>query len=138
MRPTVQWIAVFVGAAAGFLSAAFIATAVWAALSSLTAIDDPVTAAVIAGVLPGLAVAGYVTGRMTWRAVFHGGLVGVLAATAVTLMSLAAGSPAPPLVIIAFFGMAMVLGGAGGFVADRLKVRKRERKLAESQTIYPG
>ncbi len=128
MRPTIQWIAVIIGGGTGLLAAALVATAVWLILSVADATTDPVTAAVTAGVLIGLLAAGYVTGRMTWRAVFHGALVGLLAAGAVTVLSLGAGSQAPPVVIGGFWLLALALGAAGGLVADRNKSRRRQKR----------
>lgn len=118
--PIVNWIAISLGGAAGFLSAATFALVTWLVLELFGA-AEPVTAAIVVGVLLGLFCSGYVAGRMSQRAVFNGALTAVLSGAAITLLALGEGSPAPAPVMTGFIAGSAVLGGIGALVADRRK-----------------
>lgn len=123
MRTHLNWIAVSVGGAAGFLSAAIIALLFWAGLAVLR-VDEPVTTAIVGGVLSGLFVAGYASGRISERSVFHGSFTAILAAAGITVLAFGEGSPAAALTVAGFIAGAAFLGGAGGYVAARRKAKE--------------
>lgn len=115
---SINLIALSLGGAAGFLSAALVALILWG-LFTAVAVSEPVTAAIVGGVVVGLFLGGYVAGRISYRSVFHGSLTSLLAGAAITLLALGEGSPAPPLTMAGFIIGSAIIGGLGGFLADR-------------------
>ena len=118
-----NWIAISVGGAAGFLSAALVAVLFWAVLA-LLGVAEPVTTGIVGGVVSGLFVAGYVAGRISTRAVFHGSFTAVLAAAGITILAFGEGSPASAPTVAGFIAGAGVIGGVGGFAAARRQAKE--------------
>lgn len=130
VRTHIDWIAISVGGGAGFLSAALLAVLAWAALAAFR-VSEPVTAAIVVGVLGGLLIGGFVAGRLSHRSVFHGSLTAVLAGTAITILALGEGSTASPLILGGFISGSAVIGGVGGWLAGRRKQSRPDERSPE-------
>jgi len=115
-----QWFNVIVGLAVGVVVAAIISVASWTVLNSIE-VDDASTVALFIGLAAGLPAAGYAAARSTLRAVFHGALTGLIMAGGVSLYASSSGGTASLPSLVALLGGGLVLGGAGGWFADRRK-----------------
>jgi putative membrane protein (TIGR04086 family) len=79
-----------------------------------------------AGVVIGLAVAGWVSGRMARHSErFHGAVTGLLLAGLVVVLARLGGSPAPTSSVIWLALLSSVVGGAAGWLAGRRKQSAR-------------
>lgn len=110
--------AIIIGAVTGVLVAALVSALMWGILL-LTGIETPEDPALMAGIVLGFSGAGYAAGRMTRPSAPHGLLAGLLMAVIVGAVSIASGSPAPPLVIVILVVLAAVLGRSAGAFAGR-------------------
>ena len=119
----IHWLGVVYGLATAFLGMALVTLASWLVLALLS-VDDPAVVGAVVGAPVGAIVGGFIGGRTAARSVFHGGIVGVLFAGAVTILSVLDGSPATPLTMVGFLITGVVLGGFGGLVAERRRVRR--------------
>ncbi len=113
-----QWFHVIIGAAAGFVAAAFSAVGGWLALQAL-GLDDPTTPAALVGLLVGAIAGGYVAGRMTLRSVFHGALAGVALTGGAALVAISSGGAAPVASLLGLFVGGLLAGGVGGWASTR-------------------
>ena len=131
MRGSVNWIAITLGGAGGFLLAALAALTFWIGLNLGGAGDNAVTGGIVLGVLTGTFCGGFLAGNAHPRSIFHGALTGVLLAGGITLVALGEGSPAPASTRAGFIIGAGVIGGLGGWVAHVRRQRRRCRKLLD-------
>jgi len=113
-----RWYPIVIGAATGVAAAALLSIVAWVGLA-LTGVSEDLTGPVLLGVIIGLVAAGYTAGRLGDRPVYQGGMAGLAVATAVVVISIFGGSPAPPLQVTILFGLGLLLGLAGGAVAGR-------------------
>ena len=110
--------AIIIGAVAGVLVAALVSLVFWGILL-LPGIDSPEDPALMVGIVVGFVAAGYSAGRMSRPSAPHGLLAGLLMAVIVGAISIASGSPAPPLVIVILVLLAAALGRVAGIIAGR-------------------
>jgi putative membrane protein (TIGR04086 family) len=110
--------AIIMGAVIGVLVAALISLIAWGILLQ-TSIDSPEDPALMAGVVIGFIGAGYAGGRLTRPSATHGMLAGLVMAFIVGAVSIASGSPAPPITIAILVLLSAVLGRLGGLLAGR-------------------
>ena len=111
------------GLGAGFLVLGLFAIVGWLLLA-VAGVDDAGTAAVIAGAPLGAVAGGWVAGRTAVRSIFHGGLTGVLYAAGITFLSILDGSPATILTLGGFIIGGVLLGGFGGWLAERRRLSR--------------
>ncbi len=119
----IHWVGVVYGLATAFLAMALVTLAAWLALALLS-VDEPAVVGAVIGAPVGALVGGFIGGRTAVRSVFHGGIVGVLFAGAVTILSVLDGSPASLPTMIGFFAAGALLGGIGGWLAERRRGRR--------------
>ena len=110
--------AIIMGAVAGVLIAALVSLIVWGILLP-TGMDNPEDPALMAGVVIGLIGAGYAGGRLSRPSATHGMMAGLVMAFIVGAVSIASGSPAPPMTIAILVLLSAVFGRLGGLVAGR-------------------
>jgi putative membrane protein (TIGR04086 family) len=118
----IHWLGVVYGLATAFLGMALVTLVAWLGLSLLS-VDDPAVVGAVVGAPIGAVVGGFIGGRTSVRSVFHGGIVGVLFAGAVTVISVLDGSPASPLTMVGFLAAGAILAGFGGWLAERRRSR---------------
>ncbi len=110
--------AIIIGAVTGVLVAALVSALAWALLA-LAGMETPEDPALMAGIVVGFSGAGYAAGRMSRPSAPHGLIAGLLMAVIVGAVSIASGSPAPPLVIVILVLLAAALGRIAGAIAGR-------------------
>jgi len=114
--------AVGLGVGAGGLSAT-VAAFVISALLTLIGVDEGPDIGLFAGVIIGLAVAGWVAGRMARHSErFHGAVTGLLLAGLVIVLARLGGSPASTASVLWLALLSAVVSGAAGWWAG---VRKQ-------------
>jgi hypothetical protein len=114
--------AVGLGVGAGGLSATVAAFLISAVLS-LLGVEGGDDIGLFSGVVVGLAVAGWVSGRMARHSErFHGAVTGLLLAGLVIVLARLGGSPASTSSVLWLALLSSVVGGASGWLAG---VRKR-------------
>ena len=116
------------GLGAAFLVLGLFAIVGWLLLA-VSGVDDAGTVAVVVGAPLGAVAGGWVAGRTAVRSIFHGGLTGVLYAAGITFLSILDGSPATALTFGGFIAGGVLLGGFGGWLAER---RRLSRNTASS------
>jgi hypothetical protein len=113
--------AVGLGVGAGGLSATIWAFAVSALLSVMDVESGP-DIGLFSGVIVGLAVAGWVSGRFAAHSErFHGAVSGLLLAGLVIVLAVLGGSPAPTSSVVWLALIASVVAGTTGWLAGRRK-----------------
>jgi len=119
----IHWLGVVYGLATAFLGMALVTLGGWLVLA-LVSVDDPAVVAAVIGAPVGALVGGFIGGRTAVRSVFHGAIVGVLFAGAVTIISVLDGSPASLPTMVGFLLAGVVLGGVGGWLAEVRRSRR--------------
>jgi hypothetical protein len=120
--------AVGLGIGAGGLSATVIALAVGGGLS-LLGVERGGDIGLVLGVLIGLALAGWVSGRMAKHSErFHGSVTGLALAGVIIVVARLGGSPADTGTVIWLAVLAAVISGLTGWLAGR---SKRSAEVAE-------
>lgn len=113
--------AVGLGVGAGGLSATVAAFAI-SALLSLVGVESGSDIGLFSGVLVGLAVAGWVSGRMANHSErFHGAVTGLLLAGLVVVLAVLGGSPAPTISVLWLALVSSLVAGTTGWLAGRRK-----------------
>jgi len=113
--------AVGVGVGAGGLSATIAALAISAVLS-LAGVDSGPDIGLFCGVVVGLAVAGWVSGRLANHSErFHGAVSGLLLAGLVIVLAVQGGSPGSTISVLWLALLSSVVGGTTGWLAGRRK-----------------
>lgn len=113
--------AVGVGVGAGGLSATIAALAISAVLS-LAGVDSGPDIGLFSGVMVGLAVAGWVSGRLANHSErFHGAVSGLLLAGLVIVLAAQGGSPGSTSSVLWLALLSSVVGGTTGWLAGRRK-----------------
>lgn len=113
--------AVGLGVGAGGLSATVAAFAI-SALLSLFGVENGPDIGLFSGVLVGLAVAGWVSGRMANHSErFHGAVSGLLLAGLVIVLARFGGSPASTVSVLWLAVLSSVVAGTTGWLAGRRK-----------------
>jgi hypothetical protein len=111
--------AVGLGVGAGGLSATVCALALGGLLAVL-GVDNGADIGLTVGVVAGLAVAGWVSGRMAPHSHrFHGAVTGLVLAGVVVLVARLGGSPASTTSVIWLAVLAAFIGGLSGWLAGR-------------------
>ncbi len=124
MIASLKWGAVILGSATGALIASVAAFVLWLPLAWAGVENAPLIGLTFA-VLIGLFGSGFVSGRMAPAfSRFHGAVSGLGLATLILLIAKLGGSPAPTSRVLLLAVMAVILGGAGGFVAGRRRLRR--------------
>ena len=91
-------------------------------LLTLLGVENGADIGLVAGVVGGLALAGWVSGHMAHHSErFHGAVTGLLLAGLVILVAKLGGSPAATPTVIWLAVMAMVIAGLTGWLAGRGK-----------------
>jgi hypothetical protein len=117
-------VALGLGLGAGGLTATLVSLVVGAGLAVIGLETGP-DIGLIAGVVTGLGVGGWVAGRFAVHSErFHGSVTGLLLAGLVLVVARLGGSPAPLASVLWLALLAAVLGGLGGWVAGRRKTRR--------------
>lgn len=123
MLAALNLLAVGLGVGAGGLVATLLALALGGGLT-LAGVDTGGDIGLIVGVIGGLAVAGWVSGRMAAHSErFHGSVTGLLLAGVVIVVARVGGSPAPTGTVIWLAVLSAVIGGLTGWLAGRAKTR---------------
>ena len=113
--------AVGLGVGAGGLSATVAAFGI-SALLSVIGVDGGPAIGLFAGVVVGLAVAGWVSGRMAAHSErFHGAVSGLLLAGLVVVLAVRGGSPASTISVVWLALLSSVVAGTTGWLAGRRK-----------------
>lgn len=111
--------AVLLGVGAGSLLTTILALAAWPVLELLSVRPAPI-AALLFGIVIGLAGGGFVAGRIARLAqLFHGALSGLGLAGLVTIVARLGGSPAATSRVLVLAVVAVVVGGLGGAISTR-------------------
>lgn len=114
-------LAVLMGLGAGALTATIIALGLGGALTVLDA-GNGADIGLVAGVVTGLAVAGWVSGRFARHSErFHGSVTALLLAGLIVVVARLGGSPAPTASVLWLALIAIVVGGSTGWLAGRRK-----------------
>ena len=117
--------AIGLGVGAGGLSAT-LAAFLSSALLSLLEVDNGPDIGLFCGVVVGLLVAGWVSGRLARHSErFHGAVTGLLLAGLVIVLARLGGSPAPTGSVLWLALLSAVIGGATGWLAGIRKQRNR-------------
>jgi hypothetical protein len=115
--------AIGLGIGAGGLSATLVALVVSGGLT-LLGLDEGANIGLVAGVLIGLAVAGWVSGTLARHSErFHGAVTGLLLAGLVIVVARLGGSPAGTGSVLWLALIAAVVAGLAGWLAGRRKQR---------------
>ncbi|HEX6148088.1 MAG TPA: hypothetical protein VF083_15030, partial [Acidimicrobiia bacterium] len=113
--------AVGLGLGAGGLSATIVALAI-GSLLSLIGVENGADIGLVSGVGFGLAVAGWVSGRLARHSErFHGAVTGLLLAGLIIVVARMGGSPAPTVTVIWLALLAATVAGSTGWLAGRRK-----------------
>jgi hypothetical protein len=121
MLAALNIVAVGLGVGAGGLSATVAAFGISALLSVLN-VERGADIGLFAGVVIGLAVAGWVSGRMANHSErFHGAVSGLLLAGLVIVLAVLGGSPASTGSVLWLALLSAVVAGTAGWLAGRRK-----------------
>ena len=113
--------AVGLGLGAGGLSATIVAL-VLGSLLSVTGVENGADIGLVTGVGFGLAVSGWVSGRLARHSErFHGAVTGLLLAGLIIVVARMGGSPAPTVTVIWLALLAATVAGSTGWLAGRRK-----------------
>ncbi len=121
MLAALDILAVGLGMGAGGLSATVLSLLVGGGLT-LAGVESGGDIGLAVGVLCGLAVAGWVSGRMARHSErFHGSVTGLALAGVIIVVARFGGSPAPTGTVIWLAILSAVVGGLTGWLAGRAK-----------------
>ncbi|MGH8944859.1 MAG: TIGR04086 family membrane protein [Acidimicrobiia bacterium] len=117
--------ALILGVASGGLVASLLALLA-SGILTLAGIEDGAGLGLVAGILTGLAVGGWIAGaRARHSSRFHGAVTGLLLAFLVVVIARLGGSPAPTPTVLWLALLSMVVGGLAGWLAGRRKASGR-------------
>jgi len=121
MLAALNIMAVGLGLGAGGLSATILALVV-GSLLSVIGVENGADIGLITGVGFGLAVAGWVSGRLARHSErFHGAVTGLLLAGLIIVVARMGGSPAPTVTVVWLALLAATVAGSTGWLAGRRK-----------------
>ena len=121
MLAALNIVAVGLGVGAGGLSATVVALALGGLLTLLD-VESGADIGLTTGVVGGLAVAGWVAGRMARHSErFHGSVTGLVLAGLVILVARMGGSPASTTSVVWLAVIAIIVAGLTGWLAGRGK-----------------
>lgn len=121
MLAALNVVAIGLGLGAGGLSATLLAL-ILGGLLTLIGVEGGADVGLVIGVVGGLAVAGWVSGRMARHSErFHGAVTGLLLAGLIIVVARMGGSPAPTISVIWLALVAGVVSGLTGWLAGRRK-----------------
>jgi hypothetical protein len=121
MLAALNIVAVGLGVGAGGLSATVVALAL-GGLLTLLGVENGADIGLTTGVVGGLAVAGWVAGRMARHSErFHGSVTGLVLAGLVILVARMGGSPASTTSVVWLAVIAISIAGLTGWLAGRRK-----------------
>jgi hypothetical protein len=121
MLAALNIMAVGLGLGAGGLSATIVALVV-GSLLSVIGVENGADIGLVTGVGFGLAVAGWVSGRLARHSErFHGSVTGLLLAGLIVVVARMGGSPAPTVTVIWLALVAATVAGLTGWLAGRRK-----------------
>ena len=121
MLAALNIMAVGLGLGAGGLSATIVALVV-GSLLSVIGVENGADIGLITGVGFGLAVAGWVSGRLARHSErFHGAVTGLLLAGLIIVVARMGGSPAPTVTVVWLALLAATVAGSTGWLAGRRK-----------------
>jgi putative membrane protein (TIGR04086 family) len=121
MLAALSIVAIGLGIGAGGLAATVLALAL-GGLLTVVGMEEGADIGLVAGVLVGLAVAGWVSGRMARHSErFHGAVTGLLLAGLIVLVARLGGSPASTASVLWLALVAAVIAGSTGWLAGRRK-----------------
>jgi hypothetical protein len=113
--------AVGLGVGAGGLSATLLSLALGGALT-LIGVERGADMGLVVGVVAGLAVSGWVAGRLARHSErFHGSVTGLLLAGLIIVVARMGGSPAPTVTVVWLAVVAATIAGLTGWLAGRRK-----------------
>jgi hypothetical protein len=113
--------AVGLGVGAGGLSATLLSLALGGALT-LIGVERGADIGLVVGVVAGLAVSGWVAGRLARHSErFHGSVTGLLLAGLIIVVARMGGSPAPTVTVVWLAVVAATIAGLTGWLAGRRK-----------------
>ena len=125
MLSTISVTAIGLGLGSGGLSATVLALLIGGGLE-LAGVESGSDIGLVAGILGGLGVGGWVAGRMALHpARFHGALTGLLLATMIVVVARAGGSPAELVQVIWLYLLSGVVAGVAGWLAGRRAQRSK-------------
>jgi hypothetical protein len=114
-------VAIGLGLGAGGLTATLLALAL-GGLLTVIGVEAGADIGLVAGVVSGLAVSGWVSGRLARHSErFHGSVTGLVLAGLIIVVARMGGSPAPTLTVIWLAVVAAVVAGLTGWLAGRRK-----------------
>jgi len=121
MLAALNIVAIGLGLGAGGLSATLLARAL-GGLLTVIGVEDGADIGLVAGVVSGLAVSGWVSGRLARHSErFHGSVTGLILAGLIVVVARMGGSPAPTVTVIWLAVVAAVVAGLTGWLAGRRK-----------------
>ncbi|MGH8952638.1 MAG: hypothetical protein ACRDX9_14610 [Acidimicrobiia bacterium] len=121
MLAALNVVAIGVGLGAGGLTATLLAFAV-GGLLTVVGVDGGADIGLVTGIVGGLAVAGWVSGRLARHSErFHGAVTGLLLAGLIVVVARMGGSPASTVSVIWLAVLAAVTAGLTGWLAGRRK-----------------
>jgi hypothetical protein len=121
MLAALNIVAIGLGLGAGGLSATLLALAL-GGLLTVIGVEDGADIGLVAGVVSGLAVSGWVSGRLARHSErFHGSVTGLILAGLIVVVARMGGSPAPTVTVIWLAVVAAVVAGLTGWLAGRRK-----------------
>ena len=121
MLAALNIVAVGLGLGAGGLSATLLALAL-GGLLTVIGVEDGADIGLVAGVVIGLAISGWVSGRLARHSErFHGAVTGLVLAGLIVVVARMGGSPAPTATVIWLAVVAAVVAGLTGWLAGRRK-----------------
>jgi len=121
MLAALNIVAIGLGLGAGGLSATLLAL-VLGGLLTVIGVEDGADIGLVAGVVSGLAVSGWVSGRLARHSErFHGSVTGLILAGLIVVVARMGGSPAPTVTVIWLAVVAAVVAGLTGWLAGRRK-----------------
>ena len=121
MLASLNIVAVGLGLGAGGLTATLLALAV-AGLLTVVGVDGGADIGLVTGIVGGLAVAGWVSGRLARHSErFHGAVTGLLLAGLIIVVARLGGSPAPTGSVVWLAVIAAGTAGMTGWLAGRRK-----------------
>lgn len=121
MLAALNIVAIGLGLGAGGLTATLLALAL-GGLLTVIGVEAGADIGLVAGVVSGLAVSGWVSGRLARHSErFHGSVTGLVLAGLIIVVARMGGSPAPTLTVIWLAVVAAVVAGLTGWLAGRRK-----------------
>jgi hypothetical protein len=121
MLAALNIVAIGLGLGAGGLTATLLALAL-GGLLTVIGVEDGADIGLVAGVISGLAVSGWVSGRLARHSErFHGSVTGLVLAGLIIVVARMGGSPAPTVTVIWLAVVAAVVAGLTGWLAGRRK-----------------